>query len=134
MRRCSATVETVSTQPGLDLQHATGVGRSDDVRVGGRDIAHLVVEQAHRHFALGEAVDAGAPAAAVGRLEFDELQPSLYFSVVTATTLGYGDVTLSERWQLLGTFEAMGGLILFGASTAFLMELMRHLFSSTDPS
>lgn len=60
--------------------------------------------------------------------EFTSLEPALYFSIVTATTLGYGDITLSEQWQLLGTFEAMGGLILFGASTAFLMELMRRLF------
>lgn len=60
--------------------------------------------------------------------EFDQLAKALYFSVVTSTTLGYGDVTLSESWQLLATFEAMGGLILFGASTAFMLALMRHLF------
>ncbi len=60
--------------------------------------------------------------------EFDQLAKALYFSVVTSTTLGYGDVTLSESWQLLATFEAMGGLILFGASTAFMLATMRHLF------
>lgn len=60
--------------------------------------------------------------------EFTELKRALYFSVVTSTTLGYGDITLSECWQILGTFEAMGGLILFGASTAFLLGTMRHLF------
>lgn len=60
--------------------------------------------------------------------EFADSERALYFSVVTSTTLGYGDITLSERWQLLGTFEAMGGLILFGASTAFLLELMRRIF------
>jgi len=65
--------------------------------------------------------------------EFSELQHALYFSVVTSTTLGYGDVTLSPEWQMLSTFEAMGGLILFGVSTAFLLELMRHLFKeATD--
>lgn len=60
--------------------------------------------------------------------EFTDFKLALYFSVVTSTTLGYGDITLSERWQLLSTFEAMGGLILFGASTAFLLGLMRKLF------
>jgi voltage-gated potassium channel Kch len=64
--------------------------------------------------------------------EFDALQNALYFSVVTATTLGYGDITLSPDWQILGTFEAMGGLILFGVSTAFLLELMRYLFREAD--
>ena len=60
--------------------------------------------------------------------EFDQLATALYFSVVTSTTLGYGDITLSESWQLLATFEAMGGLILFGASTAFMLAVMRNLF------
>ena len=59
--------------------------------------------------------------------EFSDLGRALYFSAVTATTLGYGDITLSEQWQLLSTIEAMGGLILFGASTAFLIATMRHI-------
>ena len=61
--------------------------------------------------------------------EFTELHDALYFSVVTSTTLGYGDVTLSERWQLLASFEAMGGLILFGASTAFLIGVTKSWFA-----
>ncbi len=64
--------------------------------------------------------------------EFDQLARALYFSVVTSTTLGYGDVTLSESWQLLATFEAMGGLILFGASTAFMLAVMRQLFEDSQ--
>ena len=43
---------------------------------------------------------------------------------MTATTLGYGDLTLSEPWRLLGVFEAMTGLMLFGASTAAVFQLM----------
>lgn len=64
--------------------------------------------------------------------EFADLNRSLYFSVVTSTTLGYGDITLSERWQLLATFEAMGGLILFGVTTAFLLEILRPLFGEAQ--
>ena len=60
--------------------------------------------------------------------EFTSLRSALYFSATTLTTLGYGDITLSETWQLLSTFEAMGGLIVFGASTAFLIGAMRRLF------
>ncbi|MEL7312802.1 MAG: potassium channel family protein [Pseudomonadota bacterium] len=59
--------------------------------------------------------------------EFDSLTRALYFSVATATTVGYGDVVLSEQWQLLGTFEAMSGFILFGASTAYLFALVGDL-------
>ena len=60
--------------------------------------------------------------------EFAGVDQALYFSVVTATTLGYGDFTLSDRWQLLSSFEAMGGLILFGVSVAFLFEVVRPFF------
>ena len=64
--------------------------------------------------------------------EFDSISDALYFSLVTATTLGYGDLTLSPEWRLLSTFEAMGGLILFGASTAFLMTFMRFLLNADE--
>lgn len=60
--------------------------------------------------------------------EFSELMDSLYFSTVTATTLGYGDIVLSTENRLLSSFEAMGGLILFGLSTAFFLSLMKSLF------
>lgn len=66
--------------------------------------------------------------------EFIEFKDSLYFSIVTATTLGYGDITLSDRWQLLATFEAMGGLILFGVTTAFLLEILRSFFEEIPES
>ncbi len=64
--------------------------------------------------------------------EFNEFERALYFSVVTSTTLGFGDITLSERWQLLSSFEAMGGLLLFGVSTAFLIALMHHLIKDSE--
>ncbi len=64
--------------------------------------------------------------------EFTELSEALYFSVVTSTTLGYGDITLSERWRLLASFEAMGGLVLFGASTAFLLGVTKSWFSHLE--
>ena len=49
-----------------------------------------------------------------------------YFSVVTATTLGYGDVVLGERWRLLSTFEAMGDLTLLAVSAACLLAVVRR--------
>ena len=64
--------------------------------------------------------------------EFTELIRALYFSVVTSTTLGYGDITLSDRWQLLASFQAMGGLVLFGASTAFLLGVTKSWFSHLE--
>ena len=59
--------------------------------------------------------------------EFDTIAKSIYFSSVSATTLGYGDVLLSERWQLLSGFIAANGLVLFSLNTAFLFEAIRRL-------
>jgi hypothetical protein len=61
--------------------------------------------------------------------EFSELQEAVYFSTITATTLGYGDLTLSSAHHLLSGFEAIGGLILFGVSTAFFIKLIGELFN-----
>ena len=64
--------------------------------------------------------------------EFDRFQDALYFSVVTTTTLGYDDLTLSPDWRLLATFEAMGGLILFGVSAAFIIAWLQRFFEHRD--
>ena len=64
--------------------------------------------------------------------EFESLERALYFSAVTFTTLGYGDITLQERWQLLSSVEAVNGIILFGVSTAFLFAVMRKLFEAAS--
>lgn len=61
--------------------------------------------------------------------EFDSIQTSIYFSTVSATTLGYGDVLLSEQWQLLSGFLAANGLVLFSLNTAFLFDVLRRLDS-----
>ena len=58
----------------------------------------------------------------------DNFDKSLYFSIVTLTTLGYGDVTLLESWQLLSSFEAAIGIITFGWSTAIVMAGVQRLY------
>jgi len=50
----------------------------------------------------------------------------VYFAFVNYTTLGYGDVTPVERWQLLGPLTAMNGVLLFGWSTAVIFEVLRR--------
>jgi hypothetical protein len=42
----------------------------------------------------------------------------IYFAFVNYPTLGYGDITPVENWQLLGPITAMNGVRLFGWSTA----------------
>ena len=53
------------------------------------------------------------------------LESALYFSTVTSTTVGYGDVVLGPDWRLLGSIQGMGGIILFGISTAFVVAVSR---------
>ncbi len=63
---------------------------------------------------------------------FDSLEPALYFSVVTFTTLGYGEITLGPEFRLLGSFSAVNGLIIFGLNTAFLVEFSSRLRISQE--
>jgi len=55
------------------------------------------------------------------------LESALYFSIVTFTTLGYGDITLSDDWRILGSLCAVNGLILVGLNTAFLVEALSRI-------
>jgi len=57
------------------------------------------------------------------------LENSLYFSMVTFTTLGYGDVILSEQWRLLASFEAANGIIMFGWTTAVVMAVVQRTYA-----
>lgn len=58
------------------------------------------------------------------------LETSLYFSMVTFTTLGYGDIVLTEQWRLLGAIEAANGIIMFGWSTALVIAVVQRTFAS----
>ena len=55
-------------------------------------------------------------------------EQALYFSVVTYTTLGYGDVLLDENWRLLGSFAAVNGIIMFGWTTAIVIAVVQRVY------
>jgi len=56
-----------------------------------------------------------------------DFETALYFSTVTFTTLGYGDVTLDASWRLLASFEAANGTIMFGWTTALVVAFVHRL-------
>jgi Ion channel len=56
-----------------------------------------------------------------------ELQSAMYFSAVTYTTTGYGDVVLPLRWRLVGAVEALTGILMCGWSTGFFFAIVSKL-------
>jgi hypothetical protein len=56
-------------------------------------------------------------------------EKAFYFSAQNYTTLGYGDIVLSDRWRLLGPLEAINGVLLFGLSTAVMFAALSRLVS-----
>jgi len=66
--------------------------------------------------------------------QFQSLEPALYFSTSSFTTVGFGDVTLSQDWRLLSSMEAANGMILFGWSTAFIFEIGRRIYEQLRQS
>ena len=61
--------------------------------------------------------------------EIDSFTTSFYFSSVTYTTLGYGDIVLDhDSWRLACGLEALNGILLCGWSTALLFVLVEQLW------
>jgi hypothetical protein len=52
---------------------------------------------------------------------FNDLETALYFSTVTFSTLGYGDVLPLLHWRLFSALEAVNGFLVIGWSTAYLV-------------
>jgi hypothetical protein len=64
--------------------------------------------------------------------ELGSLEAATYFSAVTFTTLGYGDITLSDAWRLLSGFEAINGIVLIGWTTAFLYAVLSRIWGARE--
>lgn len=57
----------------------------------------------------------------------ESFDTAIYFALVTATTVGYGDLTLGEAYRTFGAFAGVTGLLTFGLSTAILVGLFERL-------
>jgi len=58
-----------------------------------------------------------------------DLESSFYFSGVTYTTVGYGDIVLPEHWRLLGPVEGLTGILMCGLSTGFFFATLSRLYA-----
>ncbi len=61
--------------------------------------------------------------------EFINFEEALYFSTVSFTALGFGDVVIEGSWRLLSAIQAMTGLLVFGWSTALLFAVVQRIWS-----
>ncbi len=60
--------------------------------------------------------------------EFTDFATAFYHSSVNFTSLGYGDIVMSEQWRLLGGLEAANGVLMFGLTASSLLAVMNNLF------
>jgi voltage-gated potassium channel Kch len=64
--------------------------------------------------------------------EITNVNEAIYFSLVTFTTLGYGELTLSESWRVMSAFEATNGVTMFGWTTALIIAVEQLVFLVTE--
>ena len=58
---------------------------------------------------------------------FPDFETAMYFSGVTFTSLGYGEVLLEGRMRLLGPLQAANGLMMFGITTALFISAVQQV-------
>ena len=58
---------------------------------------------------------------------FADFETAMYFSGVTFTSLGYGEVLLEGRMRLLGPLQAANGLMMFGITTALFISAIQQV-------
>ena len=59
-----------------------------------------------------------------------DAETAWYFSGVTYTTVGYGDVVLAQPWRLLAPIEGLMGVLMFGLSTGYFFVVVSRIYQS----
>ena len=59
-----------------------------------------------------------------------DAESAFYFSGVTYTTLGYGDVVLVNPWRMLGPIEGLMGVLMCGLSTGYFFVVVSRIHQS----
>jgi len=53
-----------------------------------------------------------------------DAEPAFYFSGVTYTTVGYGDLVLPRPWRMLAPLESLTGILMCGLSTGLFFAVV----------
>jgi len=59
-----------------------------------------------------------------------DLHSAFYFSAVTYTTTGYGDLVLPKDYRFVGGVEALTGVLMCGWSTGFFFAAVSRLYET----
>jgi hypothetical protein len=59
-----------------------------------------------------------------------DVETAFYFSGVTHTTIGYGDVVLTKPWRLLAPIEGLIGILMCSLSTGFFFVVVSRTYQS----
>jgi len=63
---------------------------------------------------------------------FGDFPSSVYFSIVTYTTVGYGDLVPTRPWRWAAGVEGLTGILMCGWSTAFFFAVVSRLHRPID--
>ena len=75
------------------------------------------------------ALEAGIWAGAYLRLgALPNGREAMLYSLSAITTYGHAELYLAAHWRLMGTLEALNGLLLFGLTTAFLYAHLQRVW------
>jgi ion channel len=59
-----------------------------------------------------------------------DAESALYFSGVTYTTVGYGELVLPKPWRMLAPLEALTGILMGGLSTGLFFAVVSRWISN----
>jgi hypothetical protein len=59
-----------------------------------------------------------------------DVEAAFYFSGVTYTTVGYGDLVLPKPWRIFAPLEALTGILMCGVSTGLFFALVSRWLSN----
>jgi hypothetical protein len=59
--------------------------------------------------------------------DFLDFETSLYYSLKSYTTAGYGDILPKARFRLLGPIEAAVGILMLGWSTSIIVAAVQRI-------
>jgi len=60
-----------------------------------------------------------------------DMRLALLYSLSAITTYGHAELYLAPHWRLMGSLEALNGLLLFGLTTAFLYAHVQRVWMLT---